>query len=186
MNPKHIVAAVVMLVTFSLPLAADTPAEARARIADLLSRLESAEPAEAHKIERELQLEWSKSGSAAMNLLLKRGQEALERGEVDLAIEHLSALTDHAPEFAEGWILRARAWHDKEELGMALADLQRALALEPNQFEALFGLAVVLEQLDHRDLALRAYLLVQTLHPHYEEAAAAIARLQPLVLGREL
>lgn len=181
--PKPIVAALVLAVTYSLPLLAQ---EADSALAELLHQLESATPVEAVKIERELKLEWSKSGSAAMNLLLKRGQDALERGEYKLAVEHFSALIDHAPDFAEGYHQRARAWHQLDRLGLALDDVKTTLRLNPNHFEAVFGFAVLLEQLGYQDLAYRAYALVQAIHPHYDEAADAIKRLEPLVQGREI
>lgn len=41
------------------------------------------------------------------------------------AIEHLTALTDHAPNFAEGWHTRATAFYLIDEYGLALADLRR-------------------------------------------------------------
>ena len=37
-----------------------------------------------------------------MDLLLGRGNEALEAEDYPTAIEHFSALIDHAPDFAEG------------------------------------------------------------------------------------
>lgn len=180
-SPKAIVAAILTVALFAAPVKGEDVA-----IDDLLKRLEQADPTQAGKVARELELEWSKSGSAAMNLLLKRGKEALERGDTVLAIEHLTALTDHAPDFAEGWVLRAQAWHRLEELGLALADLQQVLALNPNHYEAMFGLAVTLEQLDEHELAHRAYRLVLTIHPHYDEAKEAVKRLDPKVQGKAL
>jgi len=180
-SPKAIVAAILTVALFAAPVKGEGDS-----VDDLLRRLEQAEPTEAGKIARELDLEWSKSGSAAMNLLLKRGKEALERGEAALAVEHLTALTDHAPDFAEGWALRAQAWHQMEKLGLVLADLQQVLAINPNHYEALFGLAVTLEQLDEHELAHRAYQLVLTIHPHYDEAKEAVKRLDPKVQGKAL
>ena len=96
---KYIVAALSAVVMFSLPLAA----VAQDGAGDLLEELGSAQnEAQAQRIEKALFMEWSKSGSAAMDLLLKRGRDALEINDTGAAIEHLTALTDHAPEFAEG------------------------------------------------------------------------------------
>ena len=83
-----------------------------------------------------------------MDLLLQRGQEAMEAGDLDAAIEHFTALTDHAPDFAEGWNARATAFFQDERYGPALADIERTLALNPDHFGALMGLAMILEQLD--------------------------------------
>ena len=181
--PRTIVAALVLSIGASPHVKAEG---ADPEVSKLLGQLESADRVEALKLEREIQLKWSQSGSAAMNLLLKRGKDALERGETNLAIEHFSALIDHAPEFSEGWYQRAQAWHQLDKLGLSLSDIETTLRLNPNHFEAIFGFGVVLEQLGHLDLAYRAYGLVQDIHPHYDEAADAIQRLGPRVQGREL
>ena len=80
---------------------------AEAAPAALLDRLATASPAEAPRIAREIEAHWAKSGSAAMDLLLRRGRDAMEASEYVLAIEHFTALTDHAPAFAEGFHARA-------------------------------------------------------------------------------
>ena len=182
---KPIVAAMIAVVTFSLPSLAGDDA-ARARLNDLYDRLAVAEAEEARGIEREIRLEWRRSGSPAMDLLLKRGREALERGEIDAAIEHLTALTDHAPDFAEGYHARARAWFRAGQVGPAVADLEQALALDPRHFDAAQGLAVVLEELDRPARADAAYRLVLSIHPHYDPAAEAATRLKPRVEGLTL
>ena len=183
-RPKHIVAAIALIAAFSLPLRAQEPGEGG--IGDLLDRLEQADPVEAGHIDRQIKMEWSKSGSAAMDLLLKRGRDALERGDLDMAADHLTALTDHAPDFAEAWHQRASLWFRMERYGLALSDLERALTLNPNHYEALFGLAVILETLEQFELAYRAYALVQQMHPHYVEAKEALLRLEDRVRGRAL
>ena len=107
-NLKRTVAAAFALVMYSLPLSSQT-----ADLTDeaaLLEQLKEADSAEAKRLDRQLQAIWSKTGSPAMDLLLKRGKEALEQEDVDAAIEHLTALTDHAPEFAEGYHARASAY----------------------------------------------------------------------------
>ncbi|CUH63784.1 putative PEP-CTERM system TPR-repeat lipoprotein [Thalassovita gelatinovora] len=183
-NPKLIVAAIAAIVTFSLPLRAqETPSSP---VSDLLQQLEQADPTDAKRIDREIKLEWDKSGSAAMDLLLKRGREAMERGDLQIAADHLTALTDHAPGFAEGWHQRASAWFRLGRYGLALSDLEQVLTLNPNHYEALFGMAVILEQLDRPELAYRAYTLVQQIYPHYVEAETALKRLETRVQGQTL
>ena len=69
---------------------------------------------------------------------------------------------------------------------MALHDLERALTLNPNHFQALYGLGVILEQLDRPKMALEAYELALAIYPHYDEANDAIARVRDLARGPEL
>lgn len=180
-NLKRIVAASVMTVAFSLPLQvwADS-------VPEMLQELKQAEPAEAERLAKEIALRWGHSGSPAIDLLLKRGTEAAKRGDFEEAIGHLTALTDHAPDFAEGWHQRASAYYRMDRFGLAVYDLERALHLNPENFQALYGLGVILEQLDKHKLAYEAYQLALDIHPHYDEAKNALARLRSLVGGQEL
>lgn len=184
-NLKPIVTAIVLTVTFSIPLQAqESPGGVFPP--DMLGALKQAQPAEAKRLAEEIALRWTQSGSPAMDLLLKRGQDALKRGENTLALNHFTALTDHAPEFAEGWHLRASAFYQNQQPGLAMHDLERALTLNPNHFQALYGLGVILEQLDRPRLALEAYELALTIYPHYDEAIDAIARVRDLAQGQQL
>ena len=79
-----------------------------------------------------------------------------------------------------------RAFFAQGRHGLALADLERVLTLDPRQYEAIFGLGVILEQLDRPGPAYDAFGLVLRLHPHHERAAEAIKRLDRGVNGVEL
>jgi tetratricopeptide (TPR) repeat protein len=185
-NLKPIVAALFAIVMYSLPVVGQGAGPAPSVLDQLYDSLATASPADAKGLEREIRLEWRKTGSPAMDLLLKRGREALERGEFDVAVEHLTALTDHAPDVAEGFHMRARAYFRTEQIGPALADLEQALALDPRHYEAAHGLAVVLEELDRPQQAYQAYRLVLSIHPHYDPAAEAVTRLKTEVEGLKL
>lgn len=185
-NLKPIVAALFAIVMYSLPLAGQQAVTATDRLAGFYDDLATASQAEARGLEREIRLEWRKTGSPAMDLLLKRGRDALERGDYVVAIEHLTALTDHAPDVAEGYHARALAYFRVEQIGPAMADLERALALDPRHYEAAHGLAVVLEALDRPQQAYAAYRVVLSLHPHYDAAAEAVTRLKSRVEGLKL
>ncbi|MBE1282571.1 MAG: tetratricopeptide repeat protein [Rhodobacteraceae bacterium] len=152
----------------------------------LLAELSQAEPKDAIRLDRELQAIWRKSGSPSMDLLLQRGRDAQERGDVREAIEHLTALTDHAPEFAEGWHARASAFFEAGLYGPALDDLERALHLNPNNYNAIFGLGTLFEEFGDPNRAYQAYVRAQAIHPHHEEVTKALDRLKTQVEGEEL
>lgn len=152
----------------------------------LLERLAEAAPEEAIGLDRQLQALWSKSGSAAMDLLLQRGRDAIEADDIAAAIEHLTALTDHAPDFAEGWHARALAYYQAELFGPALADLERALALNPNNYNAIRGLAAMFEVFGDKQRAYDAYERVLAIHPHHEDVITSIERLKPEIEGEAL
>ena len=129
------------------------------------------------RIEREIQRLWSQSGSPAMDLLLRRGSEAMGASDHEGAVEHLSALTDHAPQFAEGWNARATAFFYMGEYSLSLGDIQRTLALEPRHFGALEGMAAILEEMGRVDVALEALRAAHRLNPNRPSVQAAMARL---------
>lgn len=130
--------------------------------------------------------EWSKSGSAAMDLLLKRGETALAVGAYDRAIEHLTALTDQAPDFAEGWNARATAYFYAGYLGPSVADIQRTLALNPHHFGALAGLGMIFEATGKPEQARKAYAASLAIHPHQEGVRQSLDRLEQESSGDEL
>ena len=99
---KSIVAATCLFVA-----ATGMAAEQSARLDPLFGRLKNADAADAPALEAKIRQEWSKSGSAAADLLLSRAKIAIDAGDQKAAMGHLTALTDHAPEFAEGWNLSA-------------------------------------------------------------------------------
>ncbi|MEM8692685.1 MAG: tetratricopeptide repeat protein [Pseudomonadota bacterium] len=179
-NLYPIVTALCLTVWNSVPVAAQTD------ISGQLEALKSAGPAEATQLTREIELEWSKSGSTALDLLLRRGQDAMENDDLDTAIEHLTALTDHAPDFAEGFHARATAYFRAEKYGPAFEDLQRALILNPLNYNAIFGLGVMFAEVEDFDRAERAFRQVLDIHPNHEGAGAALDRLKTEGLGREL
>lgn len=153
------------------------PALAQSTETELLEQLRVAPESEAKRLERELSLIWDRSGSASMDLLLKRGREALEDEDNARAIEHFSALTDHAPEFAEGWHARATAYFRAGFYGPALDDLQRALVLNPNNYNAMFGLGVMFQEFGDYPRAVEAFDSVLEINPNHERAIEARKRL---------
>ncbi len=182
-NYKSAVAAFL----FSTSLIAAPGLAQEAAIADLLRELSQAETEQAaDRLERQVRQEWSKSGSAAMDLLLKRGEDAMAVDDIDVALEHLTALTDHAPDFAEGWHALALAYYRADMFGPAADALERTLALNPDHFGALRGLGAIFEQVDKPDLAYDAYSRVLTLRPHDSDVIDALERLERRVTGTDI
>ena len=149
----------------------------------LLEGLKTADSAAAAEIEQRIYELWSNSGSPSMDLLLERGRTAMSEEDTALAIDHFTALVDHAPDFAEGYNARATAFFQRGQFGLALEDIQRTLALNPNHFGALSGLALILEELGDRQAALAAWREVEKLHPNRPGLAEAIERLEGAVEG---
>lgn len=159
---------------------------AQTRAEALLGDLARPENEGWRRTERQLIEEWSKSGSAALDLLLKRGREALSEGDYEKAIGHLTALTDHAPDFAEGFNLRASAYFRSGRYGPAVADLQRALELNPQNFVALAGIGAILEETGQKAGALQAYRAALAIHPRQEDVKKAAQRLDDALSGQKI
>ena len=178
-NP--VVAALLPMLVALSPALADSP-----RLDSLFERLKAADDTDARQIEREIWIEWAKSGSPAMDLLLQRGRDALQAGDNDAAIAHLTALVDHAPDFAEGYNARATAYYNAGLLGPSVADIGKTLELNPRHFGALTGLAMIFEELGKPDKALEVYRKVLEIDPHAEGVADAITRLTAETQGKDL
>ena len=148
----------------------------------LLNRLGTltgeADAGEAARLAREILERWTHSGSATLDLLLRRGTDAIEEGDYARAVAHLTALTDHAPEFAEGWNQRATAFYLMGEYGAALADIEQVLILEPRHFGALAGLGIILEELGDSAGALKALTAARQVYAAEENVNGAIERLE--------
>jgi len=138
------------------------------------------------RIERQIQREWSRSGSSVADYLFQRGQEALRAGQTEAAIAHFSAVIDHAPDFAEAWNARATAWFLANRLGPSMADIEQVLARNPRHFGALSGMGTILEQVGRLNEARTAYGAALALHPHRPGLRQAVERLDRALAGQAL
>jgi tetratricopeptide (TPR) repeat protein len=172
--------------TFLAVAGAGAAVAAEAELDPLFEALRDADQQGAQAIENRIWQEWSRSGSAAMDLLLDRGRDALEAGEVEAAIEHFSALVDHAPGFAEAYNARATAWFQAGHYGLALEDIRQVLSRNPRHFAAMSGLAMILEEIGEEEGALEAWRGVEALNPSREGVREAIERLERRVEGTSL
>jgi tetratricopeptide (TPR) repeat protein len=179
---NRIVAALLPLfLTCAMAVAEDV-----AKLDDLFNRLKTATEEEAGRIETEIWIEWSKSGSPAMDLLLLRGRDALDMGDTTAAIEHFTAIIDHSPDFAEAWNARATAYYMAGEFGPSVADIAHVLSLNERHFGALSGLAMILEETGKPERALEVYRAALAIHPHMQGAVQAVERLETQEEGQEL
>lgn len=153
---------------------------------DLFDNLQMVGPEAAAAIEERIWREWSKSGSPTLDVLLERGRTALQEEQPKLAVEHLTALIDHAPDFAEAYNARATAFFQQGLYGPSLQDIRMALALNPRHFAAMSGLGLILEELGQPEAALDAWRAALEIHPHQTGAAEAIDRLERTVAGTAL
>ncbi len=177
----NLIVAALLLLWCIGPAAAQT-----AKLDDLFKALPTASDEEAGQITQNIWIEWSKSGSPAMDLLLQRGRDALNAGHPQEAIEHFTALIDHAPDFAEGYNARATAYFQTGDYGPSVSDIAKTLTLNPRHFGALSGLGMIFENLDEPAKALEVYKAALAINPHMADIKDAIKRLEAKVGGQDL
>ena len=107
----------------------------------------------------------------------------MNAGDLPKAVEHFTALTDHAPEFAEGWNARATAFFMMHEYGLSVHDIEITLRLNPRHFGALSGLGMIYETLDLPKDALKAFRAALAVHPNRPDLLEAVKRLEDKAAG---
>lgn len=127
---------------------------------------------------------WQHSGSATADLLMARAVAATDAERRDLAMKLLNAAVELQPDYAEAWNRRAYLFYLENDYNRALGDIRRVLALEPQHFKAIEGLANILHHLDEKKAALEAYESLLKVHPMAPGARKAADDLREQVEGR--
>jgi tetratricopeptide (TPR) repeat protein len=141
-------------------------------LADLYAHLAAADSAEtAKKVQSTIERLWGHSGSDTVALLMQRAAKALGAKNNDLALKFMDYVVLLAPDYAEGFNRRAFIHFSRNDMASAVGDLRRALALEPNHFKALDGLAQIWRQTGNAKGALSVVKQLLEVHPYWEGAA---------------
>lgn len=127
---------------------------------------------------------WRYSGSDTANLLIDRAESFSSKNETERGMPFADAAVDLAPDYAEAWSHRAYLYYRMQNYNAALGDLRRALALEPNHFRALDGMAKILALLGEKKAALQAYEKLVLVHPNIEGGKEALDELKKEVEGQ--
>jgi tetratricopeptide (TPR) repeat protein len=126
------------------------------------------------------------SGSPTVDLLMTRSQDALKSGDAGTARKVAEAVTKLAPDFAEGWHLRAQLQLASGDDAGAMVSLQKTVALNPREFNALSHLADMLGEYGDKKGALALYRKVQELDPTNDDAKRAVRKLTREVEGEKI
>ena len=127
---------------------------------------------------------WLQSGSDTVGVLMGRSAKAINEQKNDLALQLLDAVVELAPDYAEGWNRRAYVYFLQNNYEGAVGDLRRALALDPNHFKALEGLARILRDTGQKKGALQAYKQILKINPFQDGAKEAVDELAVEVEGQ--
>lgn len=166
--------------------AAVTPVPDRALDA-LFGKLGSAPSADAAKpIEQAILERFLQSGSASIDLLMTRAAALLEAHDSDTAGKILDAVTRIAPDYAEGWHQLGKIEADAGHDAAAMVSLQKAVTLNPRQFQAQMELGDMLAEYGAKPAALASYKKALALDPHLEGLDRRVQQLSRDVEGEKI
>ncbi|HEX4634529.1 MAG TPA: hypothetical protein VH189_00010 [Rhizomicrobium sp.] len=153
----------------------------------LFAQLKHADTAEdAHAIEQKLEAMFRASGSPSVDLLIMRMQAAQAATDKKTAKQLIDAVTTIAPNYAEGWHIRAGMEQADGNDTAALVSLQKVVLLNPRHFTALVELAGMLEDYGDKAGALKLYRRAADLDPQMEIASRKARELTQSVEGRDI
>jgi tetratricopeptide (TPR) repeat protein len=153
----------------------------------LFAQLKKADSAEdAHVIEQKLLAMFRASGSPSVDLLIIRMKAAQAATDKKTAKQLIEAVTTIAPDFAEGWHMRAEMEQAEGEDTAALVSLQKVVLLNPRQFTALVELGAMLEDYGDKAGALKLYRRALALDPQLDIAKSKVRELTQRVEGRDI
>jgi tetratricopeptide (TPR) repeat protein len=174
------------LVLAALLLAAPAYA-APSELDKLFAQLAKAEDEDAAKpIEDKITGLFRRSGSATVDLLMTRVDAALAANDKQTARKLIGSVTSLAPGYAEGWHARAAILAEAHEDSAAMVSLQKAVQLNPRQFDAMMELGSMLEDYGDKAAALKLYRRALALNPQMEGADRRIRALTVSVEGRDI
>ena len=136
------------------------------RLDALFASLRSARnTAEGEAIAAQIWEIWHEVADPAAAKLMSDGVVAMNAGDAVGAMKLFNALTMTAPKFAEGWNRRATLYYLLGDFDASVADIEKALSLEPRHFGALSGLALIREAQHNWFEALEALDKVSRIYP---------------------
>ncbi|MBT1157606.1 hypothetical protein J1C56_18595 [Aminobacter anthyllidis] len=126
---------------------------------------------------------WYRSGSASVDLMMLWAQQALEAKKFNVALDFLDQVVTLQPQFAEGWNRRATVHFMMGNFRKSMTDIERTLELEPRHFGALSGMAQIMANTNHNELALQAWQRVLVIYPMLRNAQNEVSRLSEELAG---
>jgi len=149
-----------------------------------LAHTHSAE--DAKPIEEQILAKFLVSGSPSIDLLMTRAAAALAGNDKGDARRIINDVTIVAPDYAEGWHVKAKMQANDGDDVAAIVSFNKAVTLNPRQFEAFAELgSVLLANGDKKD-ALATLRKALALDPHLDGIDREVERLARDVEGEKI
>jgi len=141
-------------------------AEKAARLEDLFEKLKAEDDeTSANLIAEEIWALWLDSGSASIDLVLRRATASDKKNDNELARRLYDHVTTLMPDYAEGWSRSGRLAFEQKDYDRAVVEITKALVIEPRHFYALWTMGNLLENLNRQDEALEVYRKAHEIYP---------------------
>lgn len=140
---------------------------------------------EAEPIAATIERLWLLKGTDTSFYLMERARQAISEQNLAKAIRFLDQVVELAPDYAEGWLRRAYVHMLDNDRERAIGDLRRALALEPQHFQALKATAMIFLDNGQHAAALKALEKLLEVHPNEDDAVKLIEDLKQKVDGQK-
>lgn len=147
-------------------------------ITKLAAQLKDPDPVVNQMAEHALWSIWFRCGSCAANQEVCRGTKALNRRQMDRALEHFNRAIELDPDFAEAYNQRAIVGYLLEQYEPSIADCQSAVRLMPCHFGAWAGMGHCHTQLHRHADAIRCYQKAIDINPHLTSLTEALKQLK--------
>ncbi|MBI1774518.1 MAG: tetratricopeptide repeat protein [Proteobacteria bacterium] len=180
------VASLVWLIACAVPVIGmgSAAAQSSAQLDVLFERLHKTQSeGEASAITRTIWALWTTSDDSNVNELMRQGLIAMQRQDLEAALDRFDQMVKYAPEFAEGWNKRATVYYMMGQYPESVADIERVLELEPRHFGALSGLGMINVELDRKELAMKAFEAALQVNPFLPGAKQQIEALRKKIKG---
>ena len=179
------------VLTLAAPVRSDDapvqPAGRQKILDELFDRLGKAQDdSEAKGIAGAIDRVWMRSGSDTADLLMNRAMQAIGTKDWGLSQELLDKVVILDPHWAEAWNKRATARFFADDYDGAMADLAKAVTLEPRHFGALTGMGFILQKTNLDKRALQVFRKALEYNPKQDEIRKIVDKLTLEVEGRPI
>jgi tetratricopeptide (TPR) repeat protein len=151
-----------------------------------ISLKHSKSEAVASDIANSIREQWTASGSASIDLMVRWADEAISRKDYSAAMDFLDQVITLKPDFAEGWNRRATLHFIMNNYSKSMLDIEKTLELEPRHFGALAGMGMIFLALNKKEQALSAYQKALEVYPLMRDVQKTVGEIEDQIAGSRI